>query len=44
MEMPPGEGTQILLEPVIARQMEHFVGLSPAAFSERAGNNFPISH
>ena len=32
MEVPLGEGAEILLQPVVARQMEHFVGLSPVAF------------
>ena len=32
VEMPLGEGAEIRLQPVVARQVEDFMGLSPAAF------------
>ena len=32
VEMPLGEGTQIRLQPVVGRQMQHLVGVSLAAF------------
>ena len=32
MEMPLGKGAQILLQPLIGRQMQHLMRLSPAAF------------
>ena len=32
VEMPLGEAREIRFQPVIARQLEHFVGLSPVAF------------
>ena len=43
VEMPLGEGAEILLQPVIARQMKYFVGVSAVAFSGWHGNSKAIS-
>ena len=32
VEMPLGKGAEILLQPLVGGQMQHLVGLSPAAF------------
>ncbi len=43
VEVPLGEGAEILLQPVVARQVEHFVRLSAAVcFGGRHGNSRAI--
>ena len=38
MEVPFGEGAEILLQPLVGREVEHLVGMSPAmSFRGRHG-------